>query len=249
MLAKVNQQQRHGRRGDAGDASRLSQGFGAMFGQFGAHFIGESGHHGVVEVLGNAALFVAGAARHFGALAVDVSGVLDIDFDLLGDGGRRGRGHAVLHQRGVGHLGSAQQFQGGDLVLAVADAVGQQGVAGGGNVGEFGAERGPPQVIDQAQFATHGRQAPVGIVFAQQQPMLGARGEHAVGLGGAARGQVVDQYADVGLVAAGDPRGLALHLARGIDAGQQPLRGRFFVAGGAVDLAGEEQAFDCGGFQ
>jgi hypothetical protein len=34
-----------------------------------------------------------------------------------------------------------------------------------------------------------------------------------------------------------------------VDAGEQPLRGGFFVAGGAVDLAGEEQAADGFGFQ
>ena len=39
----------------------------------------------------------------------------------------------------------------------------------------------------------------VGIVGAQGQPVLGARGEHAVGLGGPAGHQIVDEDADIGV--------------------------------------------------
>ena len=45
------------------------------------------------------------------------------------------------------------------------------------------------------------------------------------------------------------PRRLALHRQRGVEAGDQALRGGFLVAGGAVDLAGEVQAGDRLGFQ
>jgi hypothetical protein len=76
-----------------------------------------------------------------------------------------------------------------------------------------------------------------------------AGGEHAVGLGDAAGDQVVHQHAQVGLVAARAPGLRALHLQRGVDAGQQALGGGFFVAGGAVDLAGEEQPADGLGLQ
>ena len=37
----------------------------------------------------------------------------------------------------------------------------------------------------------------VGIVGAQRQPVLGARGEHAIGLGDAAGDQVVDHHAEI----------------------------------------------------
>src|SRR5690606_23265359 len=69
----------------------------------------------------------------------------------------------------------------------------------------LGAEGGPAQVIDQAEFATLLGQAQVGVVLAQLQAILGPRGEHAVGLGDAARDEVVDQHAEVGLVAARAP--------------------------------------------
>ena len=73
--------------------------------------------------------------------------------------------------------------------------------------------------------------------------MLGAAGEHAVGLGGGLGDQVVDQDADVGLIAAEDEVGsAACDVLGGVDAGDEALAGGFFVAAGAVDLAGEEQA-------
>ena len=43
--------------------------------------------------------------------------------------------------------------------------------------------------------------------------------------------------------------GSPLHLQRRVDAGHQALAGGFFVARGAVDLAGEEQAGDFLGFE
>ena len=53
---------------------------------------------------------------------------------------------------------------------------------------------------------TFGRQALVGVVGAQAQPVLGARGEHAVRLGDAARDQVVDHDAEIAVGARDDER-------------------------------------------
>ena len=50
------------------------------------------------------------------------------------------------------------------------------------------------------------RQAQVGVVLAQQQAVLGARGMQPVRLDGRLGDQVVDQHADVGLVAPQDER-------------------------------------------
>ena len=83
------------------------------------------------------------------------------------------------------------------------------------------------------------RQALIGVVGAQPQAELGARREHPIGLGDAAGDEVVDHHADVG-VGAGDRDAVAAAGGeRGVEAGQQALRGRLLVAGGAVDLAGE----------
>ena len=72
--------------------------------------------------------------------------------------------------------------------------------------------------------------------------MLGAAGEHAIGFRRAAGDEVVHQHTYIGFIAARGPGLLLLHLPRGIDAGEQALGRRFFVTGGAVDLAGEVQA-------
>ena len=75
----------------------------------------------------------------------------------------------------------------------------------------------------------------------KRQPVFGARGEHAVRLGDAARHQVVDHDADIAFGAVEDDRRARRRRARGVEAGDQALRGRLLVAGGAVDLAGQEE--------
>ncbi len=87
------------------------------------------------------------------------------------------------------------------------------------------------------------------LSWRSSKPILGPRREHAIRLIDALGHQVVDQHADVGLAAIEDQRRLALDLEGRVDAGHQPLGGRFFVAGRAVDLAGEIQARDLLRFQ
>ena len=48
--------------------------------------------------------------------------------------------------------------------------------------------------------------AQVGVVLAEQQTIFGAGGEHAIRLGRSLGDQIVNQNADVGLVAAKDDR-------------------------------------------
>ena len=47
-----------------------------------------------------------------------------------------------------------------------------------------------------------GAQAEIGVVVSQEQSILGSRGEHTVRLGKLLSGQIVQHYAEVGLVAA-----------------------------------------------
>ena len=56
--------------------------------------------------------------------------------------------------------------------------------------------------------------------------------------------QVVDQHANVGLIAAQDQRRLALDIARGIDPGDQALGGGLLVPRRAIDLPAVVQALD-----
>ena len=88
------------------------------------------------------------------------------------------------------------------------------------------------------------RETAVGVVVPQQQPIFGAAGEHAVGLVDAAGDEIIDQHADVRLIAVEDER-LAAGKSEGrIGAGHESLSGGFLVAGGAVDLTGEVQTGD-----
>jgi hypothetical protein len=85
------------------------------------------------------------------------------------------------------------------------------------------------------------RQAFVRVLGAQQQPMLGGGGEHAVGLAVLARDEVIDQHADVGLVAPQHEGRLAAHPTRGVHPGDQTLRSGLFISRRAADLAGEKE--------
>ena len=92
-------------------------------------------------------------------------------------------------------------------------------------------------------------EAPVGAVVAEEQAVLGSRGVEAVGLGELAGDEVVDHDADVGLGAA-ELDGVATERqACGVDAGHEALGGGLLVAGGAVDLAGQEEATGVADFE
>ena len=65
------------------------------------------------------------------------------------------------------------------------------------------------RLADQPALDAERRQPLVGVVAAQMQPELGARGEHAVGLGDAPRHQIVNHHAEIALGARQDDRLLA----------------------------------------
>ena len=81
----------------------------------------------------------------------------------------------------------------------------------------------------------------VGVVGAQRQPVFGARGEHAVRLGDAARDQIVDHHAEIAFGAVEHDLAAPARPRRGVEPRDQALGGGLFVAGRAVDLAGQEQ--------
>ena len=94
----------------------------------------------------------------------------------------------------------------------------------------------------KTEFPTGGREAKIGIVFAQQQAIFGTTGKHAIRLADAARCQIVNQHTDVGFMALRVPLLFLLRLPRRVQAGKQTLCTGFFVAGCAVDLARKIQA-------
>ena len=108
-----------------------------------------------------------------------------------------------------------------------------------------GLEPVPAGVVDQADRPAELGQAEVGVVVPEQEPVLGAAGEHPVGLVDPPGHEVVDQDADVGLRAVDDERvGSPGPSRAALIPAIEPLRGGLLVAGRAVDLAGEEEAGD-----
>jgi hypothetical protein len=73
------------------------------------------------------------------------------------------------------------------------------------------------------------RQAQVGVVLAQRQPELGARGQQPVRIRHALVHQVVDHHTDVGVGACQEERVPALHEQSRVRAGHQPLGRRLLV--------------------
>ena len=112
-----------------------------------------------------------------------------------------------------------------------------------------GLEAAPSGVIDQADRPAEPGQSEVGVVAPEQEPVLGATGEHPVRLIDSSGDEVVDQDADVPLRAIDMEWRLALGEQGGVDPGDEPLRGGFLISGRTVDLAGEIEAGDGLGFQ
>ena len=159
------------------------------------------------------------------------------------------------HQRAIGHVRTAQQIRQRRLArqrlaqhargvllrqLLRAQPSRAQALLFFFNRRALGFQHAPARIIHHAEFAALGRETQIRIVFAQHQTILRAAGEHAIRLGRAARNQIINQHADIGLVAARVPRRFILHAQRGVDARDNALRRSLFVAGGAVDLAREE---------
>ena len=84
-------------------------------------------------------------------------------------------------------------------------------------------------------------QALVGVIGPQGQAVLRPRGEHPVRFGDSAGYEIVDHHAEIAVGAVENDR---LSVARGqccIQACNNSLRRRLFIAGGAVDLASQEK--------
>ena len=95
----------------------------------------------------------------------------------------------------------------------------------------------------ESQVVTFLGQTHVGIILAQQDAVLGARGKHAVRFIHATGHQVINQHTDVSLVTAQGKRFTTGHILVGIDAGNESLPCRFLITCRAIDLPGKEQVF------
>ncbi len=111
----------------------------------------------------------------------------------------------------------------------------------------LGAVSALPLHADTADRDATIREPLVRIVRAQRQTILGARCEHAIGLGDAAGDKIVDHHGEIAFGAIEDDLATGApspaHARRGIEPGDQALPRRFLIAGGAVDLAGEKETW------
>ena len=174
--------------------------------------------------------------------------VLRSDQDLLlhlsGNGSERVRRELVSHVRPLG-MRVAQRL---DRSLAV-DSLICQFPLDGFDQDPLTFKPSPAIIVHQANFLPDGRQAIVGVVCAEQDAVLGSRSKHAIGFVRRPGDQVIDHHAEVRLIASQHDRLALLQLANRVDARQKPLPRRFFVAAGAVYLAGQKKPIHEFGFE
>src|ERR1019366_10008713 len=91
--------------------------------------------------------------------------------------------------------------------------------------------------------AAVGGETPVCVVVAQVEAELGARGEHAIGLVGALRNEIVDEDPGITFGPVHGEGRLALEPESRVDAGHDALAGCLFISTCPVDLAGQVKAF------
>src|SRR5262245_36251581 len=96
----------------------------------------------------------------------------------------------------------------------------------------------------QRSSSTRPASRPSGLSLKSALPMLRARREHPVRLEATLRDQIVDEYPDVRLVARQLEAFASRNPMRRVDAGDDALRGGFFVSRRSVDLSGEKQSGD-----
>src|SRR5262249_52739789 len=106
------------------------------------------------------------------------------------------------------------------------------------------AEQVPPLIVHKAGRPAAWREPEIGVVDPQQQTVLRTGREHAVGLETTLGDQIIDQDANVGLVASEAHARQSLRAPPSIHSRDESLSGGFLVTGCSVDLAGEKQPRD-----
>ena len=119
-----------------------------------------------------------------------------------------------------------------------------------------------PLSADKPRLNPEGGQPLISIVRPQRQTIFSARGEHPIGFRDPASDEVIDHHADIALRAVNRKNALArrniigraprtgrARAPRCISARDQALGAGLFIAGGAVDLPGEEKPAELFGFK
>ena len=250
----MDEKQVHRRRRDAGHPGGRAERRGPRGRQFLALLVRQAVHPAEVEVRRDAQRLLAPEGPDVRLLPSQISAVMGLALQPLGDAGRHPFELGPYpRQIGDRHAVAAEQIEGA-APRAVAGrrdpaparlAGGQrqrfQPPAGRLEGARPGLERRDPLGAREPPLDPQRRQPPVRVVGPQGQAVLRPRSEHPVGLVDAAGDQIVDQHADVAVGAVDGDGAAAGRPARRVQSGHQSLGGRLLVAGGAVDLAREEQ--------
>ena len=97
-------------------------------------------------------------------------------------------------------------------------------------------------IRNKADGVADGAQAFIRVVLPVEQAILAAGGHHAVGLVGALGHQVVNQRADVSVLAVQDEGTFPFQLPRRVHAGDKALHRRLLITGGTVELSRSVEA-------
>ena len=250
-LLQMHEQDRHRRRRDARDARGLADGRRLDLGELLPHFGGEACDGRVVQVRWQRGLLVAALAVDLVLLPLDVAGVLGAHFDLRADLRRQTivdvgiepdgppfRRADHFEQRRVVHFRPAQQLEAVTVARRAAPSARARGhsaetsrrlharalsrATSRSDSSCLLLEQRPALVVDQPELAPGRREPQIRVVLTQQQPVLGAAREHAVGLARAARDEVIDEHAEVGLAALRHPGVAALHCSAALMPATRP---------------------------
>ena len=203
--------------GHAGYATRLSDGLRTMPGELLPDFRRQAPHFGVVERGRNGGAFPRALPLDLLALALDVAVILRLDLHLFRDAalGMGRRDDREAGERVITHLGATQQLERAlllpgrraerlrlDPLFPIPGPEPDRAEAGllAGDGVALLLEGAPALVAHQAEPAPVPGEPKVRVVLAQQQAVLGAAREHAVGLRRAEGDEIVDEHADVRFV-------------------------------------------------
>ena len=98
--------------------------------------------------------------------------------------------------------------------------------------------------IDQTCLIPFLAKTEIGIILSQKQAIFCTAGHHSVRLMVFFCYKIIDQYANISLRAIQYKLFLTFYFHCGIDSGNQPLCGSFFISGTSVKLSAAEQTFN-----
>ena len=228
---------------------------GRMRGQPGARLVGQALDRAVVDFVRQLEAFVATEGGDIGRLAGQIDVVFGVDFQLLRDVSREtypncGQMRARSEIPMLGKDRSSNAVRRWPSRLSARPCLDGLGRGQRNRLvanARTSAKRGHLCRMEAAPFRAHaadgnapGGEPLVGVVRPQRQPVLRPRGEHPIGLGDPLGNEVVDHHPEVAFGAVEHDTRRSRRPATPRSGRPQALRRRFLIAGGPVDLAGEQ---------